>query len=121
MNRIDPGHDLRDAAVAAWPAAPAFDAKSIVFANDMDVREMRDAPSRAVGHGIERSEVGRLFHARIREVPDERCNRKVCGDQYDRVGERRENEAVQKKEIRHRGHPARGRPGNDCQQHAADA
>ena len=44
MNGRKPFKNPRKPVVAAWPRPPAFDAKAILLADDMDIGQMRDTP-----------------------------------------------------------------------------
>src|SRR3984885_7585671 len=41
---LEPSHDPPHARIAARPAPPALDPEAVKLADDMDVRQMRDAP-----------------------------------------------------------------------------
>ena len=105
---LEASHDPPHALVAARPAPPALDPEAIALADDMDVRQMRDAPdATARRRSVERFEVERLVHARVREAPDERSRGEICGHDDDRVGERGQDQLMRDGEIRRRSDPPR--------------
>ena len=113
-NRVfgfEPRHDLFQALVAARAGPSALDAKAIALADDMDVGEMRDAPDAAArGRGVERFEVERLVHARVREAPDERRRREIGRHDDDCVGEGRQDQLMRRRKVMARSDPSRPRP-----------
>ena len=98
--------------VAARAAASAFDAKSVAFADDMNIREMRDPPdARARRRGVEGLEIERLVGAGVGKAPDERPDREIDRHDDGSVGDRRNDEEARGDEIRHRSYPLSLRPG----------
>ena len=121
MDGRDALQDAREAAIAARPAAPAFDAKAVLLADEVNVRQMRDPPGRAAGGGIESAEIGRLVHQRIGKAPDQRGNRKIGADHDHGIGQRRQNEAAHIQQIACRTDPTRRGPDGGGDQQGDEA
>src|SRR5215467_11918455 len=62
MNGFETRKDARETLIAARPAPPALDAKSIAIADEMNVRQMRDAPAWTARRGVVVVDIDRLRH-----------------------------------------------------------
>ena len=69
MNGFEALEDTGETIIAA---PPAFDAKSVALAHQMNVGKVRDAPGRSAGSRVVVAEIDRLVHERVGKAPDQR-------------------------------------------------
>ena len=105
-----PGQHPRQPLVAARSRSAAFDAEAVALADDMQVRQMNDAPGAAVCRRVERRKVARLIHRRIGDPPRQGGHGQIRAQENNRVGQCRNHEPQRRSQVGDIASPARHRP-----------
>ena len=101
--RVNPsefGKRAAEPSVALRSGPSAFDPEAVALADNVDVREVCDAPGRPAGRSvIEGFAVQRLRQVRVGDAPEQRGRRDVARDQHDAVVERCDCQPVRRHQV----------------------
>ena len=110
MNGFQARKNARETVIAARPAPPTLDAKSVTLADQVNVGKVRDAPRRPAQCCVIAAEIDRLRHQRVGKAPDQRGGGEIHADDHHRIGKHRQDHAADIQQVGGRADPARGRP-----------
>jgi hypothetical protein len=121
VNGGQPRQHLLKTLIPLRPGAPAFNAKTVTFANHMEIRQMSHTPDPGVCRRcIEGDEINRLRHTSIGQTPDERCAGKIAAYQDCGICQRRNDQTMRNTKIFEASCPARGWPRPHRNRYSAD-
>jgi hypothetical protein len=112
VERLQPRKHLSQSLVAARTRSAALDPEAVTLADDVNVRQMCDAPLCAsVWRRVEPVEVARRIHRRIGNAPDQCGHCDIGAHEHDAVGQRHDCEVLRGAQDRDIAPQMRARPG----------